>query len=53
MKKDPLFQKEQKCQTCKGHGFLVKNACKPCGGHGTTLQEVKKEISKKINQMIN
>ena len=27
IKKDPLFHKESKCNTCDGHGFMVKNPC--------------------------
>jgi len=28
VKKDPLFKRESKCNTCGGHGFLVVNPCK-------------------------
>ena len=28
VKKDPLFQRESKCNTCGGHGTLVVNPCK-------------------------
>jgi molecular chaperone DnaJ len=28
IKKDPLFHKETKCNTCGGHGTLVANPCK-------------------------
>ena len=30
IRKDPLFHKESKCNTCKGFGYLVKDACKTC-----------------------
>mmetsp|Transcript_8275 Transcript_8275/g.7680 ORF Transcript_8275/g.7680 Transcript_8275/m.7680 type:complete len:219 (-) Transcript_8275:36-692(-) len=34
IKKDPLFQTESKCNTCQGHGKLIKNPCKTCSGQG-------------------
>lgn len=32
MKKDALFNKETKCNTCKGHGKLVQSECPACKG---------------------
>ena len=51
IKLDSLFQREQRCNTCKGFGTLTKKACKTCNGEGFVKQQVKKEIefSKLIN----
>ena len=38
VKKDALFGKETKCNTCKGHGKLVQNECQACHGQGLTKQ---------------
>ena len=32
VKKDALFGKETRCNTCKGHGKLVKSECVECKG---------------------
>lgn len=44
IRKDPLFHKEQKCNTCKGFGNLVKDACKTCHGRGLLAESLEKDI---------
>lgn len=44
IKKDPLFHKESKCNTCGGHGYLVKNPCKSCSGEGIVRQTFSKTV---------
>ena len=40
VKKDALFNKETKCNTCKGHGKLVQNKCHECAGEGLVTKTV-------------
>ena len=45
VKEDPLFHKETKCNTCKGHGKLVQNKCSNCKGTGLVMKEETIELS--------
>jgi len=44
IREDPLFHKESRCNTCKGFGFLVKDACQTCKGQGILEVEITKNI---------
>ncbi|CDW71259.1 chaperone protein [Stylonychia lemnae] len=44
VKKDPLFKKEASCNTCNGHGYLIKNPCKGCNGQGFKTENVKQKV---------
>ena len=43
-KKDPLFHKESKCNTCNGFGRLVRNPCRACQGIGTVREKFSKQV---------
>ena len=34
IKEDALFHNKNRCNTCKGHGKLIKNECPTCKGQG-------------------
>lgn len=38
VKEDALFHKQVRCNTCKGHGKLIKNECGSCQGSGLSLE---------------
>ena len=44
IKKDPLFHKESRCNTCDGFGSLIKNPCSTCNGTGHVTETASKEI---------
>jgi len=44
VKKDPLFQKESRCNTCKGHGSLIQSACTTCAGTGLKSESTSHEF---------
>ena len=39
VKQDALFNRETRCNTCKGHGKLVRNECTACQGQGLTPKQ--------------
>ena len=45
IKKDHLFGRESKCNTCQGHGKIPKTPCKTCNGTGLTESEHKMAIN--------
>eukprot|EP00347_Sterkiella_histriomuscorum_P015383 403357225 len=44
VKKDPLFHQQQECNTCHGHGHLIKNPCKKCHGIGLLKETITKNV---------
>ena len=44
-KRDAIFNKEVRCNTCKGHGKLVQKPCKTCDGTGLVMSHDKIEIT--------
>jgi molecular chaperone DnaJ len=50
VRKDPLFRKESKCNTCKGFGSLVRSPCKACQGEGLVDAATQKTL--KLAQFI-
>ena len=44
IRKDPLFGKESRCNTCKGFGTLVKTPCSQCKGTGLLEKTFKKVL---------
>ena len=39
IKEDALFHRQTKCNTCKGHGKLIKSECTSCKGQGLSLKD--------------
>lgn len=44
LRKDPLFHKVVMCNTCTGHGTLVKEECDTCFSRGVIRKKVVEDI---------
>ena len=44
IKEDSLFKKQVKCNTCQGHGKLIKSPCLSCKGTGLVKKQEKVKI---------